>query len=385
MTIHLLITDENLVIQGDPLAGWTNLDASLRFNEPASGTVDLVAHPEVMAQLQPGNRLVVIRDGEVWSAGPLEIPQDYTWGIGESSEPDPGRVSVSFSDDLAPIAGYITWPTPGSAWTAQPATASRSIPATGAEAIIRTLVDENCGPGALADRQIPNLVLDTVAGVGTTTSVTTRFEALLDTCRRVAVDGGRIGFRTRQVGSQILFGCYAPADLTGTARFSKGLGNLRSVQFKLSAPTATHALIAGSEEVTPRAFVEVADTGAAAAWWRVERYIDGSADDDSTGELTQAGTEELAGGAEPVELATVTVDTADLRAGRDYGLGDRVTIELPTGLEVVDVVRSMHLQASPGSGEHVTSLIGSPESTSDPRIVRIVRELGRRLGRLEVR
>jgi hypothetical protein len=383
MAIQLLVTDEDLAVQGDPIDGWTNLDSTLRFNEPASGSVELPAHPEVMAQLQPGNRLVVIRDRAIWCAGPLEIPQDYAWSVGDSAEPDPGKVTVNFSDDLARIAGYITWPDPALAWGSQPATDSRQILNTGAETIIRTLVDENCGPSALAARQIPNLVLDTLAGVGTATSINTRFEGLLAACRRAAVNGGPLGFRTRQDGTQIVFGVYQPADLTSTARFSRGLGNLRSVRFKQSAPSVTHALVAGGEDAG-RVFTEVADTTAAATWWRVEKFVDQSSTaDDTNGELTAAGNEELAGGSAPVELATVTVDTEDLKAGSDFFLGDRVTVELPTGLEVTDVVRSIHLQATPNGGEYVASLIGSAEATSDPATVRLIRDLGRRLGRLE--
>ncbi|MGC9544033.1 siphovirus ReqiPepy6 Gp37-like family protein [Streptomyces sp. UG1] len=387
MAIQLLVTDPDLNVVGDPLGGWTSLDCTLRFNEPASGSFEIPAHPAVMAQLQPGNRIIVIRDAAVWCAGPLEIPQDYTWSIGESSEPDPGKVTVYFSDDLAVVAGHITWADPAATWANQPDTASYSITSTNAETIIRTLVDVNCGPSALAARQVPHLVLDSVAGVGTTTTVNTRFEALLAACRRVAVDGGRIGFRTRQDNGQIKFGCYAPQDLTATARFSTGLNNLRSITYKQSAPTVTHALVQGSEVEAPadRKFVEVADSTAAATWWRVEKLVDGSAETDTNGELTQAGNEELASGAAPVELATVTVDTPELKAGRDFGLGDKVTIALPTGLEVADVVRSIHLQATPGSGEHVTSLVGSPEATTDPQTVRLIRELGRRLGRLEAR
>lgn len=385
MAVQLLITDGNLTVVGDPLDDWANLDCTRRFNEPASGSVDLPAYPETMAQLAAGNRLVVIRDGAVWMAGPMEEPQNYSWGIGDEGEPGIGVVSVQFSDDLAVPAGYLTWPDPAVAWSAQPATASRAIATTNAETIIRTLIDENCGPSALAARQIPNFTLAVAAAVGTTTSVTTRLEGLLETCRRVAIDGGGLGFRTRQVGTQVLFEVYAPRDLTATARFSEGLGNLRSVQYKLSAPTVTHALVSGSEEAVPRAFVEVADTAAAAAWWRVEQHIDGSVDNDATGELTAAGNEELATGAAPVELATVTVDTDDLKAGLDFDLGDRVTVQLPTGVEVADVVRSIHLQATAEAGEYVTTLVGSPEATSDPRMVRIVRELGRRLGRIEAR
>ncbi|WP_171117775.1 siphovirus ReqiPepy6 Gp37-like family protein [Streptomyces sp. Z423-1] len=387
MAIQLLVTDEGLAVQGDPLADWTALDATLRFNEPGSGSVDLVAHPYVMAQLQPGHRLVVIRDGEIWMAGPMEITQDYSWGIGSEGEAPPGKVRVNFSDDLALAAGHITWADPAVTWANQPDTASYSITSTNAETIIRTLVNVNCGPGALAARQIANLALAPVAGVGTTTSVNTRFEGLLAACRRVAIDGGGLGFRTRQTSSQIEFEVYAPVDRTATARFAEGLGNLRAVTYKQSAPTVTHALVQGSEVEAPadRKFVEVADAVAASAWWRVEQLVSGTAETDTNGELTQDGNEALAGGAAPVELATVTVDTEDLKAGRDYTLGDRVTVALPTGLEVADLVRSIHLQATPTSGEYVTSLVGSPEATSDPQMVRLVRELGRRLGRLEAR
>lgn len=386
MAVQLLITDENLTVQGDPLDGWTNLDATKKHNEPGSGSVDLPARPDIMAQLQPGNRLVVIRDRAVWMAGPMEIPTDYTWSVTE--EPGPGKVTVTFSDDLATVAGYITWPTPGSAWTAQPANTYRTLTNTNAETIIRTLIGENCGPGALAERRIPRLVLGTAAGIGTSATLKTRFEPLLDVCRRIALNGGGIGFRTRQAAGQILFDCFQPRDLTATARFSKGLGNLRSIQFKRSAPTVTHALIGGTEPdigTTGRTYVQVADTSAAATWWRVERYVDGSAQTDTDGELTQAGTEETAGGAAPVELATVTVDTPDLKAGRDFDLGDRVTVALPFGVEVADLVRSIHLQATPEAGEYVTTLIGSPEATSDPAMAQAVRTLSRRLGRLETR
>ncbi|MFF2650394.1 siphovirus ReqiPepy6 Gp37-like family protein [Streptomyces sp. NPDC058045] len=384
--IQLLITDASCVVQGDPIAGWTELDATIRFNAPASGTVTLPARPEVMAQLQPGNRLVVIRDGAIWTSGPMEIPTDFTWSI--ENEPGVGAVDIGFSDDLAKLAGYITWPAPASPWSAQKGNTWRQLNSTGGESIIRTLVNENAGPGARADRRIVNLSLAPAAGAGTTTTCRTRFEGLLDVCRRVAIDGGNIGFRTWQDGDRILFGCYTPQDKTATARFSTALGNLRALSYKQSAPEATHVLVAGSEKEEPdtaRTFIERADAAAAATWWRVERYLDGGADTDANGELTAAGNAELAEGAAPVELSTVTVDTPDLRAGPDFGLGDRVTVALPHGQDVTDLVRSMHLQATPNSGEYVTTLIGSPEATTDPQMVRTVRTLTRRLGRLEAR
>ncbi|MFG2679171.1 siphovirus ReqiPepy6 Gp37-like family protein [Streptomyces sp. NPDC048392] len=385
MAITLLITDQNLTVQGDPLTGWTGLDAMKKFNEPAAGSVVLPAYPEVMAQLQRGNRLVVIRDGSIWTAGPMEKPTDYEWSV--DGQPGVGQVTVNFSDDLAKVAAKIVLPEPAATWELQHGDTWRQFDTVNSETIIRTLVNENAGPGARADRRIPQLVLGTAAGVGTATSVRTRFEPVLDPCRLAASAGGQIGFGTQQVGPQIVFGCYAPVDRTATARFSTGLGNLRGISYSQSAPEVTHALVAGREDEgsSIRTFVQVADTAAAAAWWPVEKYVDGGADDDTKGELTASGTSEIADGAAPVTLSTVTVDTPDLQAGRDYDLGDRVTIALPHGLVVTDLVRAITLQATADEGEQIATVIGSQDATTDPQIVRLIRTLGRRLGRLETR
>ncbi|MFD5041955.1 siphovirus ReqiPepy6 Gp37-like family protein [Streptomyces sp. NPDC058377] len=390
MSIQLLVTDRNLNVLGDPLSGWTNLSSELNFNQPGSGSVSLPAHPEYMELLQPGHRLVVIRNKAIWCAGPLEEPQDYAWDLQGNAAP--GRVKASFSDDLARVAGYLTYPEPTKAFASQLTTSDvvRKL-TTNAETIIRSLVNENCGPGALAARRIEHLALDAVAGVGTSRTVSTRFEPLLDACRTAAAADG-LGFRTRQVGDQILFGVYAPADLTKEARFSAGLGNLRSVAFTMAAPTATQELVQGgndpAQEATPantRAYVEVA-SGAAADWYRVEKLVDktGTAND-SAGELTQAGTLELGNDNPQASLSTVTVDTEDLAAGRDFWLGDRVTVELPTGLEVADIVQTIRLEATPNEGELVTSVIGSADKSTTTATVRLVRDLARRLGRLEAR
>lgn len=384
MAITLLVTDKNLNVLGDPLSGWTDLTCDLNFNQPAAGTVTLPAWQEVMALLQPGNRLVVIRDNQIWCAGPLEAPQSFTWDLESNAEP--GTVVASFSDDLARVAGYLTYPTPGSAFSAQPAGATaRAITATNAETIIRTLVNENCGPGALAARQIEQLVLDSVASVGSSTSISTRLEALLDVCRTVASTDG-LGFRTRQDAGQIKFGVYAPADRTATCRFSAALGNLRSVSYSLIAPLATAELVQGGDVSTSTGvFVEV-DSGAAASWYRVEKLQDQTGvADNSHGELTQAGTLALGDDNPQSSLSTVTVDTDDLKAGRDFGLGDKVTVVLPTGLEVADVVRTISLAADPDGGEVVTSVVGNQDQSTATATVRIVRELSRRLGRLETR
>ncbi|MFB6950172.1 siphovirus ReqiPepy6 Gp37-like family protein [Streptomyces niveus] len=393
MTIQLLVTDRNLNMIGDPLGGWTDLKCDLNFNAPAAGSVTLPAYPAYMQLLQPGNRLVLIRDREIWCAGPLEQPQGFTWDLAQNASP--GTVGVNFSDDLARVAGYLTYPEPAKTFGAQTTTSDvgRKLTGSTAESVIRQLVTENCGPGAIVSRRIERLVLDAVTGVGHFAAVGTRFERLLDVCRTLAARDG-LGFRTRQVGDEIRFGVYAPVDRTATARFSAGLGNLQSVSFTMAAPLATSELVLGGEDprqpppegepANERVYVEVA-SGAAGDWYRVEKLVDKSGTDDSEGELTDAGRLELGNDNPQASLATVTVDTEDLRAGRDYGLGDLVTVELPTGLEVIDLVRTIRLEVTPDGGELVTTVIGDSDKTTTTATVRTIRDLARRLGRLEAR
>jgi len=393
MTIQLLVTDRNLNTLG-VLAGHTKLSCDRNHNKPASGEVTLPATQENMALLQSGRRLVLIRDRAIWCAGPLEEPQSpYTWDLEQNA--GPGTVTVRWTDDLGRIAGYLTYPNPAADFESQLTTADtrRTFILDNAETIIRTLIDENCGPGALAARRVEQLVLDDVAGVGGIRSLTTRFDPLLDACRTVAATD-RLGFRTRQVGNEIRFGVYAPADRTGTARFSAGLGNLRSVAFTLGAPRATAELVQGGDDPSQqpaegdppneRVYVEV-NSGQAGDWYRVEKFVDQGGKTDANGELTQAGTLALGDDNAQASLTTVTVDTEDLRAGRDYDLGDLVAVVLPTGLEIADIVQTIRLTDSPDEGELVTTVVGNNDATTLTRTVWTIRDLAYRLGQIEGR
>lgn len=387
--ITLLVTDSNLNVIGDPL-DWADLTVTRNDNKPDAGQVRLTAWPEFMAQLQPGTRLVVIRDDRIWTAGPIEVPQEFEIGIdgvgGGQDAPEPGENTLSFTSDVGKIAGHLTYPDPGLAASSASQPAAYTRTGANAETVLRDLVHLNAGPGALASRRIPKLQLGAVSGVGTSVSLTTRFEELGDVMRTVALAGGDLVFGTQQIGTDIVFTVRARRDLRTSARFSFGLGNLRYLRYKMSAPTVTTAIVGGQGEGTARKFVEVTDSVAEAAWGRVEKLIDqSSVADDSTGQLTAAGQEALASGAQPMELTTVTVDTEDLQAGRDYAVGDLVTVALPFGVEVADYVRSDILTASPTDGETVVSVIGSSEATTNRATVQAIRDLSVRLGRLEAR
>lgn len=384
--ITLLVTDRNLNVIGDPIGDWVDLDVTLQFNDVASGGFRAPRTAVTAAQLAAGNRVVVIRNGAVFCAGPIEAPGPEDWSAqGQAS--GSGQVEVRFADDLAAVVSRVTYPNPAAAATAQTSTA-RWTATNEAGNVIRSLVDLNAGPGALTARRVPQLTLGTGAGLGSQITFGTRFEPLGDALRSAAIAGGGLGFRTRQdtAAAQIVFDVYAPQDLSAGVRFSPGLGNLRSYRYEPQAPTATTAIVGGQDVGTSRVVVERVDTAAEAAWGRMERFVDRRQSDDtvgSTAELDQAGDEELARAAETARLSSVTVDTDDQRFGVHYQLGDRVSLELASGVEVADVIRAVRMQVTPDAGELVTALVGSQDTSSDPRWVRYLRDVSRRIDRLE--
>lgn len=361
--ISILVTDRDLAIL-DPLRDWISLDATIRFNEPGSGEVTVPLTPDAAELLAPGNRIAISRrlpngDAEWFMAGPIERPgrQVYTQD-GERS------LVVGFTDDLALIVARLVYPEPGAAITAQTVD-RREFAAVNAEDAMQALVDENAGPGALAAREVPQLVIASDASVGTNITLSFRLDKLGDALRDIATSGGFLGFRTQQVDNTIEFQVYEPEDLTNQVRFSVGYRNLISYTYDPEAPKATVAIVGdGTGEGASRVFRERI-SAEAATWWRLETLVDRSDITDTT-ELDAAGDEELANQAATVNLQALCVETDGQRYGQHFRLGDQVAVELFTGDVVSDVVREVRLTATPDEGEQIVLLVGTQDATQDP-------------------
>jgi hypothetical protein len=377
--VYILITDENLQVVGDPISIIQAVEVDQKFNEPDSGSFKVPAYPEYMEVFVPGNRAVVIDDGEIFSAGPIEIPGGYEWDAG--GEEEPGTITINFADDLASIAGRLTYPNPAQAATAQTSAYYEST--ANAEVVIRDLVDKNAGPGALTARRVPHLVLGALAGVGSTVVCKTRFEPVTDVSRTLASAGGGLGITVDQVGASLVFRVFAPQDKTRVARFSRGLGNLISVKYDVSKPSATTVLVGGDGEGDARTISERTDTGAEASWGRVEKWVAAQSQDQVSGGLDQTGDTALVEAGETIKLTTVTIDSGEARYGKDYNMGDLVTVEVYPGVEVEDVVREAKYTYTPEDGKQITILVGSQEATRDPEWLKITERLSSRLGNLE--
>src|SRR5690606_19677678 len=247
----VLVTDRQLNVIGDPITQWTELHAILRFNEPGSGYFIAPARPEVMEQLDAGHRIVVIRDGDLFCAGPYEVSR-VRRSASESGAP-PGTVTVHWADDLASVVGRVVYPTPsedadgaqGDYW---------SVANTNAEVAMRALVDANAGPNALSYRRVPRLVLGELANVGTNVTYRTRWAMLGDALREIAIAVSGLGLRVRHIGDQIYFEMYRSRDHTGAERFSWGLGNLRVACYELRARNATSVIVSAQCDMDERSY-----------------------------------------------------------------------------------------------------------------------------------
>lgn len=376
----ILITDENLTYVGDPITCWSNIDVTLQFNEPGTAMFTVPAFPWIVLQITAGQRVVMIRDGEVLIAGPIE-----KWLHERSNDGDNagvGKITVNFSDDLATIAARMTYPNP--AQTIEGQTADNWQWTGNAELGVLNLITSNAGPAALPARRVPNLVV--AAAVGTGTSVTVlaqRMQPILDVARSMAEIGGGFGFRTRQTTSnQIIFETYAPEDKSDSVRFGFGLGNLAYVAYEVSAPTATTVAVGGQGETGADAYmIERNNTGDEAAWGRFEKLIARAGNSDLS-LLEDEADQALGEGAPTTRIASNTLDIPDQRFG-NYGVGDIVAVESWPGEEVVDLVRTVHIQVYPTSGEYVSATVGSQAANADPFWVQRMRQAEDRIGQLE--
>lgn len=407
----LLVTDNNLNVVGDPISNWTTLDITLRWNEPASGQFTAPGYAWVRDQLAPGNRIVCIRRvlgiAKVVLAGPIESSQYERSDDGENG--GDGMLTVTWAEDLAWIAGRLTYPQPNK--TPETQTADFWTYTGNTELGMLALVSANAGPTALATRMVPRLITAAPKGLTGTVVVSStlgqaRFIPVTDCLRDMASRGGGYGFRTYQTmgARQIVFEVFAPRDLSQMVRFGFGLGNLKYLSYETSMPNKTAVIVGGQYNVADVAagadkfVMEVRVVATEAAWGRIESYLPRPGND-PVADLTQEANKELDQdddtttvvspsvptplGTAGARLSSTAADTVDQRYGVHYDIGDIVSIEFWQGQALTGPIKVVHIQAWPTAGEVVNTQIGNQDTTHDYARVAQLRDIDRRVGHLE--
>lgn len=344
------ILDHNLVVQG--VIQFANLTATLYYNAVGSWSM-IVPYSDVLwNMMMSGEFIVNINWRGLFSFGGKCEQPGYIDSIpnaagGQIAYSGP-FISLSGADYLALIANRIAYPNPAALWTAQTAAAADAVSAMKLETAIKHYVSRNAGSGALAARQVSLLDIATDQARGPAVSYTVKFGTgvdlnLLDVVRAIIAQGGTpfgVQILRNAPAHRLTFDVYIPRDLSGKAWFSESLGNLTAINFYITDPTCTDALVQGAS-----AFIAQEYSGTT-QWNKTELFTDDSSETDANNLATVAATALLTGALGPVMGATVA-DTPYLTFGRDFRLGDIVSVEVRPGAVYSDVVSSVVLTADP--------------------------------------
>lgn len=375
MTAVRLFTRDAALRRTGQVEDFASLTAVLRFNRTSTWLLALDAASPAVPLLGRTAGLIVERDGVQVLSGPVTA-REVTSAQGKTT------IIVAGVDDTVWLERRLALPVPAG----PPYTAAEYDDQTGpAETVLRGFVDRNLGPTATAARRLPSLTLPASLGRGTSVRGRGRFHPLLELLQGLALAGGDLGFRIVQVGEALEFQVYVPADRTATAVFSEELGNLAGYTYREAAPLADYVYVAGQGEGTARAIVEGGTQSAIDIYGRLELFKD-RRDAPDTATLQQSLTEVLAESVSPTALTITPIDTAAVAYGREYVLGDRVTV-LALSEVIRDVVREVTLTLTPDRGEQIAPVIGTPGASSPRALALFARQdrLDRRLGQQERR
>lgn len=365
---------------------YTSLSVVPRYNAISAYTMEISADSDSAPLLVEGNGLIIKTPaGDTVLSGPVRTV-DWTRS---SSDSGGGRLTVGGLDDTEVLSRYTCWPSPTAVIGSQTAPVYK-ISAAAAETAMRALVNVNAGPGALASRKNPliSLAADGVHGAAVTREVN-QFDNLLTVLQDIAGAAG-LGFRVVQAAGALQFQVFDPADLSGTARFSFGLGNLTDASYSTTPPTCTRAIVVAGGGTSPRVCKTYDRTDPLFPGLTLEAFVDQTSVDtasvDLVAQMDQAGAEALSNGAGQGSLSISPIDIPKLRYGRDYSVGDTVAAQLRGGDWYTDVVREVTL-TSTASDSSVKATVGG-DSSGDGVVARIysyIAQVKKDIGRLKTR
>ncbi|WP_097932533.1 MULTISPECIES: siphovirus ReqiPepy6 Gp37-like family protein [unclassified Streptomyces] len=364
---------------------YTSLTVIPRYNAIGSFVLEISADSGKANLLAEGNGLIIrTADGTLVDSGPIRTV-DWSRSKDDSGA---GKLTVGGVSDTELLARYTCWPAPGSVIGSQADTVYK-ISAVVAETAMRTLVNLNAGPGALASRK--NALLTLAANGNHGPSITrqlNQFDSLLAALTDIA-NTANLGFRVVQVGSGLQFQVYEPTDRSGTAKFAFDLGNLTDAAYTTTPPTCTRAVVVAGGQSSPRSCKTVDRADPLFPGLLIEQFVDLTSVDtasvDLVAQMDQAANEALTAGAGQGSLSISPIDIPLLQYGRDYQVGDTVSAKVRDSW-MTDVVREVTLTCTASEGTTVKAAVGSSDGDGTvARIYKYLAQIKRDLGRVKTR
>lgn len=354
-----------------------------RWNGIGTWTIKAAVIAPNVKHLVPGCGInVVLPDGSDFSGHATDFLDE--WDMTDENSGD-GTITITGVEDKAILGYRVILPDPTADYTLQSAAAtySQSGPI---ETLIKNLVRDNMGDRSLATRRLPNLYVKQNFGAGPTTTISARYDNLLDQIQRLASPVG-FGFSMVSVPGGWFFDCRAAVDVSADVRFSRSMGNMTGYKFGRTAPKVTRNLVAGAGVGTARNVLKYDQLGGAVdpVWgFMIEQLIDARQTNSST-DMLQASMEAFASGGEQVALSASVVDTPRIQIGRDYGLGSVVSMEVRDAV-YSDIVSEISYTFKPNE-QRIVPTIGGADAVYGKAldVYRVVRSISARLALLERR
>ncbi|MGJ3559639.1 Gp37-like protein [Streptomyces sp. INA 01156] len=249
--------------------------------------------------------------------------------------------------------------------------------------LIWSELNQALGSGALANRRIGNVIIGDEVVFGREVSDNVQWDVIgakLESWIDTTTAGYRFVWDPNE--KVINLHIYTPRDLSKNVRFSTDLGNLREFTWSLTAPTVTRVIVACQGSGKNRYLYQQIDHESEEEWGiQVEQFLDRrdlpiKAPDHGSprqgglvcdGRAVRHGSASRQGrchrgsvsGRQNGNFQIYPVDTPLVKFGRDYFVGDLVTIAID-GTEYVDIVREVSITVDQGGQtETVSPTIGN--------------------------
>jgi len=409
MGYRIEVRDKNLNRVGE-IDTWISLDMNIQFCDQGSWKLLIKAGTPQADLLEKGGGVAIYQDDVETPVctGEIETFQKY-WTVEQHS--GVGSLYIGGKTDNKLAYSRLAFPDPTLPISKQYSSDvdTRIVSAPAGE-LIWTELQNALGPGALADRRVAGVTIPAKPSFGPTKSDSLRYDVIgekLSTWCSDKKTGWRLVYNPNTRTIDLLI--FEPRDLSKDIRFSPELGNLREFIWTLSAPTVTRAIVACQGEGKGRYIYQKIDADSEAEWGiQIEQFIDRRdlpiITDPATGQPAKASLDvtdqEFQDALKAVQDAASTalkegeksgnfqiypIDTDQIKFGRDYFVGDIVTVAVD-GTEYVDMVREVNITVDDGGNSvSVAPSIGEQGSGDPLNLYKTVFEMREKLRKLEAR
>lgn len=343
---------------------WSQLTLVQRRNDVGRWTVT-VSDSSDAGDLTAGRGIIIRRGGTTLASGWLD-----SRGITRTGAAT--EFTLSGWDDTIYLTDTLCWPKPSAAVTAQ--TDAHHVLSGAASTRIAGYWNTN----VVTRLTIPGAVTSAPPALGASGTTRARFHTLLELAQLTC--GRAVNFAVVQRDSDraLPLTFTLPRDLRLSVQFTPQMGTVTGWTSGDTAPTATRIIGGAGGEGEARGFRQVIDTAAEVAYANVrrpERFRDrrdlALSDGTWPTQLVETLNEEIVEHRRRSSFTMSVTDTAGMRYGVDYLVGDQVRAYPEPGVPLDDLVEEVTVAWDGDGGEQATVTVGPP---GDPDAVDALRE-----------